>query len=204
MAFACSFFDHSDCTNAQTTTKHKQTMTTLETATLASGCFWCTEAMFERIKGVKDVKSGYTGGNTKNPTYKEVCSGTTGHAEAIEIQFDPNIISYREILEIFFYTHDPTTLNRQGADVGTQYRSAIFYHSNTQLLIAGKLKAELTNSNAFGKPIVTQIVKADVFYNAEDYHQEYYENNKQQSYCRFVIYPKISKLEKTFKKYLKN
>ncbi len=178
-------------------------MATLDTATLASGCFWCTHAIFERINGVVNVKSGYTGGKKENPTYKEVCNGTTGHAEGIELTFDPNIISYRNILEIFFYLHDPTTLNRQGADIGTQYRSAIFYHSESQRIDAETLKEELNASTIYSNPIVTQIAPASIFYVAEDYHQGYYENNSHQPYCQLVISPKLQKLKKTFETFLK-
>lgn len=177
--------------------------TSLETATLANGCFWCTEAIFQRLKGVESVVSGYTGGDIKNPTYKEVSSGTTGHAEAIEITFNPNIISFQEILDVFFSTHDPTTLNRQGYDVGTQYRSAIFYHSENQKEIAEKFIKALTDAKVFDKKIVTQIVPFKAFYRAENYHQNYYNNNKNQGYCRLVINPKLEKFIKKYKDKLK-
>ncbi|MBO9348353.1 MAG: peptide-methionine (S)-S-oxide reductase MsrA [Chloroflexus sp.] len=170
----------------------------LETATLAGGCFWCLEAVYDQVKGVKDVVSGYTGGHVANPTYERVCSGKTGHAEAVQITFDPEQISYRELLEIFFSIHDPTTLNRQGADVGTQYRSAIFYHSEEQRQIAEQLVRELTEQKVFRDPIVTEIVPATIFYPAEDYHQEYFVRNPYQPYCQFVVAPKVAKFQKLF------
>jgi peptide-methionine (S)-S-oxide reductase len=170
----------------------------LETATLAGGCFWCLEAVYDQVKGVKDVVSGYTGGHVANPTYERVCSGKTGHAEAVQITFDPEQISYRELLEIFFSIHDPTTLNRQGADVGTQYRSAIFYHSEEQRQIAQQLVRELTEQKVFRDPIVTEIVPATTFYPAEDYHQEYFVRNPYQPYCQFVVAPKVAKFQKLF------
>ena len=170
----------------------------LETATLAGGCFWCLEAVYDQVKGVKDVVSGYTGGHVANPTYERVCSGKTGHAEAVQITFDPEQISYRELLEIFFSIHDPTTLNRQGADVGTQYRSAIFYHSEEQRQIAEQLVRELTEQKVFRDPIVTEIVPATIFYPAENYHQEYFVRNPYQPYCQFVVAPKVAKFQKLF------
>ncbi len=170
----------------------------LETATLAGGCFWCLEAVYDQVRGVKDVVSGYTGGHVANPTYERVCSGKTGHAEAVQITFDPEQISYRELLEIFFSIHDPTTLNRQGADVGTQYRSAIFYHSEEQRQIAEQLVRELTAQKVFRDPIVTEIVPATTFYPAEDYHQEYFVRNPYQPYCQFVVAPKVAKFQKLF------
>lgn len=172
-------------------------------ATFGSGCFWCTEAIFERVKGVEKVISGYSGGSVPNPTYDSVCTGLTGHAECTQIYFDPKIISYVELLEIFFKTHDPTTLNRQGADVGTQYRSVIFYHDKYQKELAEKIKRELEEAKIWGKPIVTEITKFKKFYPAEDYHQNYYERNPNQGYCAFVITPKIEKFEKIFKKIVK-
>jgi peptide-methionine (S)-S-oxide reductase len=174
-----------------------------ETATLGGGCFWCTEAIFKSLKGVETVESGYSGGKIKNPTYKEVCTGETGHAEVIQITFNPKVISFDEILEVFFKTHDPTTFNRQGADVGTQYRSAIFYHSPEQKETAEKYKAELNKENVFGKPVVTEITAFDKFYKAENYHQDYFANNRTQGYCQFVIVPKIEKFRKIFKDKLK-
>ena len=174
-----------------------------ETATFAGGCFWCTEAIFKSLKGVETVESGYSGGKTKNPTYREVCTGETGHAEAIQITFDPKVIGFRELLEVFWETHDPTTLNRQGADVGTQYRSAIFYHSTEQKEIAEKYKAELNKEKIFNGPIVTEITPFDKFYKAENYHQDYFDNNRTQGYCQMVIVPKIEKFRKIFKDKLK-
>jgi len=174
-----------------------------ETATFGNGCFWCTEAIFKSLKGVETVESGYAGGHVKNPTYREVCTGETGHAEVIQITFDPAVISFRELLEVFWETHDPTTLNRQGADVGTQYRSAIFYHSPQQKEIAEKYKAELNKENVFNKPVVTEITPFDKFYKAENYHQDYYNNNSSQGYCQIVIVPKLEKFRKVFKDKLK-
>lgn len=170
----------------------------LDTATLAGGCFWCLEAVYDQVSGVKDVVSGYTGGHVPNPTYRRVCDGNTDHAEAVQIQFDPEQISYRELLEIFFSIHDPTTLNRQGADVGTQYRSAIFYHSEEQRQVAEQLVRELTEQQVFRDPIVTQIVPATTFYPAEEYHQEYFARNPYQPYCQFVVAPKVAKFRKLF------
>lgn len=175
----------------------------LDTATFGSGCFWCTEAIFERVNGVVSVISGYSGGNIANPTYEEVCEGTTGHAECTQITFDPSIISYDELLEIFWKTHDPTTLNRQGNDVGTQYRSVIFYHNNEQKQKAEYYKQKLTDEKIWDKPIVTEITKFEKFYPAENYHQEYYENNPNQGYCVYVITPKVEKFEKIFNDKLK-
>jgi len=177
--------------------------TTLDTATFAGGCFWCTEAVFQQLDGVLNVKPGYTGGQIKNPSYKEVCTGRTGHAEGTQIVFDPSKISYAELLEVFFKTHDPTTLNRQGADVGTQYRSAIFYHNQEQRKLAEQVKTELNANRAYDAPIVTEISPAEVFYFAEDYHVNYFNRNKDQSYCQYVIQPKLDKFEKTFKDKLK-
>ena len=175
-----------------------------DTATLAAGCFWCVEAVFQELKGVLSVTSGYTGGKIKNPTYREVCSGLTGHAEACQIKFDPAVITYDELLEAFWSSHDPTTLNRQGADQGTQYRSAIFYHNEDQKKLAESYKAKLNAENAFDKPIVTEISQASVFYKAEDYHQNYYDENGNAPYCTFVIAPKLEKFRKVFKDKLKN
>jgi len=175
----------------------------LEVATVAGGCFWCTEALFLELKGVKKVVSGYTGGKTKNPTYEEVCTGYSGHAEAIEITYDPKEISYEDILEVFFATHDPTTLNRQGADVGTQYRSEIFYHGEVQKKAAENFINLLNTQNIYGKKVVTKISEAPVFYPAEDYHQNYYNRNKNQGYCMAVISPKLDKLHKNYKSKLK-
>ena len=174
-----------------------------ETATLGGGCFWCTEAIFRSLKGVESVESGYSGGHTKNPTYQEVCTGETGHAEVIQIKFNPKIITFSEILEVFFETHDPTSLNRQGADVGTQYRSVIFYHSQQQKEIAEKCIAELNKENVYGKKLVTDVSPFDHFYKAEAYHQNYFANNRAQGYCQFVIVPKMEKFRKIFKSKLK-
>jgi len=170
----------------------------LEIATFGGGCFWCTEAIFLELDGVKKVESGYTGGKTVNPTYEEVSTGTTGHAEATQITFDPNKISFGELLEIFFATHDPTTLNRQGADIGTQYRSEIFYHNDEQKRLAEEYIKLLDAENTFGKPVVTKVSPAGKFYVAENYHQNYYARNKEKSYCSYVITPKVEKVRKQF------
>lgn len=175
----------------------------LEKATFGSGCFWCTEAIFLNVDGITKVESGYAGGNVKNPTYKEVCSGLTGHAEVIQLTFDPQKISYDDLLEIFWQTHDPTTLNQQGADVGTQYRSVIYYHSDDQKNKAEYYKARLGEEHVFDKPIVTEISPATVFYKAEDYHQNYYKLNNNAPYCTYVIRPKLEKFKKAFKAKLK-
>lgn len=175
----------------------------MEIATFGSGCFWCTEAIFQRVDGVLKVVSGYEGGTVKNPTYKQVCEGTTGHAECTQITFDPTKVSYAELLKIFWKTHDPTTLNRQGNDVGTQYRSVIFYHNEEQKLLAEKYKKELDASGAWDKPIVTEITATSTFYPAEDYHQNYFNDNPGQGYCAFVIRPKVEKFEAVFKDKLK-
>lgn len=177
--------------------------TNKEVATFAGGCFWCTEAVFLELKGVESVVSGYIAGKTENPTYKEVCEGDTGHAEAIQITFNPEEISFGELLELFFATHDPTTLNRQGNDVGTQYRSEIFYHNETQQEISEEFIRFLTEEAAFDQPIVTQVSAASTFYEAEDYHQNYYNQNKSQGFCSFVITPKIDKVRTYFKDKLK-
>jgi peptide-methionine (S)-S-oxide reductase len=176
----------------------------LETATLGGGCFWCTEAVYKELKGVADVKPGYSGGHVKNPSYREVCNGNTGHAEVVQITFDPNVVSFSDILEVFFKTHDPTTLNRQGNDAGTQYRSVIFYRSEKQKEVAEKVVALFEKEKIYDKPIVTLIEPFKVFYEAEDYHHDYYERNKNQPYCQFVITPKLEKFEKIFKDKLKN
>ena len=170
----------------------------LEIATLAGGCFWCTEAAFSIMKGVERIEPGYTGGTVPNPSYEEVSTGTTGHAEAAQIFFDPQIISYKEILEIFFTMHDPTSLNHQGADVGTQYRSAIFYHNPEQKATAKKLSDELYKEEIWNKPIVTAVELLKVFYNAETYHKDYYKKHPKESYCQAVITPKIAKLQQHF------
>jgi peptide-methionine (S)-S-oxide reductase len=175
----------------------------LQKATLAGGCFWCTEAIFQAIKGVKSVKSGYIGGKTQNPTYMEVCNGDTGHAEAIEVEFDADEVSFDELLLIFFKTHDPTTLNRQGNDVGTQYRSAIFYHDDKQQQQAEAMIKKLTEERVFNKQIVTQVVPATDFYVAEDYHQNYFADNHTKPYCMFVIQPKMNKFARDFTQKIK-
>lgn len=176
----------------------------LETAIFAGGCFWCTEALFTDLKGVETVTSGYTGGTTVNPTYREVCTGTTGHAESIKITFDPAQIAYEDLLQVFFETHDPTTLNRQGNDSGTQYRSEIFYTSEAQKKAAENFINLLTDQKIYSSPVVTKISKASAFYEAEDYHQDYYELNKSQPYCQMVIAPKVAKLRKNYKSKLKS
>jgi peptide-methionine (S)-S-oxide reductase len=169
-----------------------------EQATLAGGCFWCLEAVFEQLKGVAKVESGYAGGTMDNPNYHQVCTGRTGHAEVVQVTFDPSVISYPEILDVFFATHDPTTPNRQGVDIGTQYRSAIFYHSPRQKEEAGRRIAELNAAKIWDAPIVTQVVPLEKFYPAEDYHQGYYRGNPEQGYCQAVISPKVVKFRKQF------
>ncbi len=177
--------------------------TNLQTATLAGGCFWCLEAVFDQVKGVQGVESGYAGGHMKNPSYREVCNGDTGHAEVVQVHFDPNIVSYRDLLNVFFGIHDPTTLNRQGADVGTQYRSAIFYHNEEQKSIAETLIKDLEMQKIFDNPIVTEVGPLDTFYMAEEYHQEYFARNPYQPYCMAVVSPKVSKFRKHFLELLK-
>jgi peptide-methionine (S)-S-oxide reductase len=173
-------------------------MPNLETAIFGGGCFWCLEAIFQRLPGVKSVESGYSGGHVEKPNYKQVCTGTTGHAEVVRVSFDPSETSYRELLAVFFATHDPTTLNRQGNDVGTQYRSAIFYHTEAQRATAQEVIRELTAEKAFRDQIVTEVRPASEFYIAEDYHQEYFANNPQQPYCAYVVAPKVQKFRKKF------
>ncbi|MGI8670936.1 MAG: peptide-methionine (S)-S-oxide reductase MsrA [Aridibacter sp.] len=175
----------------------------LETATLGGGCFWCTEAVFDAVKGVKDVVSGYSGGHTENPNYQEVCSETTGPAEVVQIKFAPEETSFKEILEIFFGTHDPTTLNRQGNDVGSSYRSAVFYHSDEQKETAGEVVEELTEEGIFDNDIVTEVTEFTKFYPAEDYHQDYFAKNPNQPYCSAVVSPKVGKFRKNFAHKLK-
>lgn len=189
--------------NGQQTTLRMEKESGTETATFGSGCFWCTEAIFQQVDGVLRVESGYSGGKVKNPTYKEVCSGLTGHAEVIRLTYNPTVVSYDQLLEIFWQTHDPTTLNRQGADVGTQYRSVIFYHSDVQKQKAEYYKRRLEEENVFGKPIVTEISPAGEFFKAEDYHQNYYNLNTNAPYCTFVIKPKLEKFKKAFGEILK-
>jgi peptide-methionine (S)-S-oxide reductase len=176
----------------------------IDTAVFGAGCFWCVEAVFQRLNGVISIKSGYSGGTVKNPSYKEVCNGTTGHAEVCQIIFDKTKISFAELLEVFWKTHDPTTLNSQGNDFGTQYRSAIFYHTEEQKLLAEKYKKELNEAKAYPNPIVTEITRLSNYYPAEDYHQNYFNQNGSQGYCKFVIQPKVEKFEKVFKSKLKH
>jgi len=171
----------------------------MEISTLATGCFWCTEALFQQLNGVKSVVSGYSGGHVENPSYEEVITGQTGHAEVCKIEYDPEQISFEELLKVFFNTHDPTTLNRQGNDVGPQYRSAIFYHTEGQREIAERVKSELDAGGTWKNPIVTEITPFEKFYPAEDYHQNYFRNNPNQGYCRYIIAPKLQKFEKVFK-----
>ena len=175
-----------------------------ELATLGGGCFWCLEAVYDQVKGIESVESGYMGGGRPNPTYEAVCTGTTGHAEVIQIRFDPGVITYRELLEIFFGIHDPTTLNRQGNDAGTQYRSVIFTHSSVQEATANEVIRTLTQEKIFDNPIVTQVVPASPFYIAEDYHQEYFARNPSQPYCAYLINPKVAKFRQRFTDKLKH
>jgi len=174
-----------------------------QVATLAGGCFWCLEAVYDQLKGVQSVESGYSGGHIPNPTYKAVCNGTTGHAEAVQIRFDPQEITYKDLLDVFFTIHDPTTLNRQGNDAGTQYRSAIFTHDEEQKAIAEQTIAEVNGTHVWPRPIVTQVVPLDKFYVAEDYHQEYFANNANQPYCQVVVAPKVAKFRKHYLEKLK-
>lgn len=176
----------------------------LAQATFGSGCFWCSEAVFQELKGVSAVQSGYTGGDVKNPTYDQVCTGTTGHAEVIQVTYDPEVISYKELLGVFWKLHDPTTLNRQGNDVGTQYRSAIYFHDDDQRTLAEEYKKKLDESGAFRAPIVTEITELGDFYPAEDYHQNYFRENPRQGYCAFVIRPKVDKVREVFADKLKS
>lgn len=182
---------------------HHQTQNGTEVATLGGGCFWCLEAVYDQLKGVESVESGYSGGAVVNPTYKQVCSGNTGHAEVVQVTFDPNVVSFREILQVFFTIHDPTTLNRQGNDVGTQYRSAIFYHSPEQKEVAEQVIAEINAAKIWPGRIVTEVTPFTKFYMAEDYHQEYYENNPYQPYCQYVVAPKVAKFRHRYLEMLK-
>ena len=206
MIVTAGIFSLSACGERNISSMNEQNVITrkTDTASFGTGCFWCTEAIFQRLNGVIRVTSGYSGGDVPNPTYKEVSTGTTGHAECVQIVFDPSVISYDELLEVFWKTHDPTTLNRQGNDVGTQYRSVIFYHSEEQKEKAEHYKAALNDSGAFNKPIVTAIEPYKNFYTAEDYHQKYFEYNPGQMYCRLVILPKVEKFEKVFRSKLKS
>lgn len=208
VAFLLAAFPVAGCGKTQVEKKKTgETMTFDSTkysvATFGAGCFWCVEAVFERLKGVEKVISGYTGGSVPNPTYKQVCEGNTGHAEVCRIYYDPELITYEELLEVFWQTHDPTTLNRQGNDVGTQYRSAVFYHDDKQKELAEFYKKKLDESAVFNSPVVTEIVPATQFYVAEDYHQNYFDENGTQPYCAFVIKPKVDKFKKVFKDKLK-
>lgn len=174
-----------------------------EVATLGGGCFWCIEAVFDDLRGVESVESGYSGGRVENPTYRQVCTGETGHAEVVRVTFDPREISYREILEVFFSTHDPTTLNRQGADVGTQYRSVVFYHDDEQRRVAEQVRREIEEAKIWDAPLVTELAPFEKFYEAEDYHQEYFANNPGEGYCRVVVAPKVKKFRERFRDRLK-
>jgi peptide-methionine (S)-S-oxide reductase len=202
---SCSFISKnqtSDLKSNKQTYKDTVMSSNTDTAIVAGGCFWCTEAIFQELKGVQSVESGYSGGTVQNPSYQEVCTGTTGHAEATKIIFDPSVITYEDLLKIFFTTHDPTTLNRQGADEGTQYRSAIFYLNDKQKETAEKVKKDFAPT-IWDDPIVTEITAYKNFYKAEDYHQDYYSNNQNQGYCRVVITPKVTKFREKFKEKLK-
>jgi peptide-methionine (S)-S-oxide reductase len=175
----------------------------LVTATLAAGCFWCVEAVFDDLAGVEDVVSGYSGGHTQNPTYQQVCSETTGHAEVVQIRFDPEVLSFADLLRVYFTVHDPTTLNRQGNDIGSSYRSAIFYHSDEQKQIAGEIITEITDEGIYSDPVVTEVAEFDTFWPAENYHQEYFANNPNQPYCAAVVAPKVAKFRQKFVNRLK-
>jgi len=187
----------------ETMDSHETSTKEREVATLGGGCFWCTEAIFDQLKGVEKVESGYSGGKVPNPSYEDVCTGTTGHAESIQITYNPKQIAFKDILRIFFTTHDPTTLNRQGADVGTQYRSAVFYHNPEQESAAKEVIKEINAEKVWKKPIVTEVVPFKAFYKAEDYHQEYFKNNVRQPYCQVVIAPKLVKLREHYREKLK-
>ena len=209
MALSLMLFAITACVNSaakeEVTTKEELIMSdNLDTATFGAGCFWCVEAVFQQLKGVEKVVSGYSGGARDNPTYDQVCSGATGHAEVIQVIYNPEIVSFKELLEVFWTVHDPTTLNRQGADVGTQYRSVIFYHSDEQKQLAEHYKSELNTSGSFSSPIVTEISPYTKFFSAEKYHQDYYNNNKNQPYCSMVIQPKLDKFKKVFQDKLKS
>lgn len=203
IVLACTNFAQAGIIKIEEGKKMNSDKEKLALATFGSGCFWCTEAVFQRLKGVEKVVSGYSGGKIKNPTYREVCSGLTGHAEVIQITYNPQEISYSELLEVFWKTHDPTTLNRQGNDIGTQYRSVVFFHDEEQKQLAEHYKLELEKAGIFSSPIVTEISPATQFYEAEDYHQNYYNQNSSQPYCSYIITPKLDKLQKVFKEKLK-
>jgi peptide-methionine (S)-S-oxide reductase len=209
LLFSCILFaTFASCAKPQqiqsaTMDKQADKSTPTDTAVFGGGCFWCVEAIYAEVKGVISATSGYSGGNVENPSYKQVCTGTTGHAEVCRIIYDPSVISFNKLLEIFWTVHDPTTLNRQGNDVGTQYRSVIFYTNIRQRELALIYKAKLNKEDTFGKPVVTEIAPFKHFYKAEDYHQDYYENNKDAPYCTFVVAPKVEKFRKVFPDYLK-
>ena len=190
--------------NSKIMNNEQPTNGNIETATFGAGCFWCVEAVFQRLNGVQTVKSGYSGGSVKNPSYKEVCQGTTGHAEVIQVTYDKTKVAFDELLEVFWKTHDPTTLNRQGNDYGTQYRSVVFYHNDEQKKLAEKYKEEINKSGAYPNPIITEIAPFANFYSAEDYHQNYFNENNSEPYCKFVIQPKVEKFEKIFKSKMKH
>ena len=202
-----AFYFQSSCSQQDLHEKNKANMTAMpsqiDTATFGAGCYWCVEAIFQRLNGVISVESGFSGGHIKNPTYREVCTGTTGHAEVCRIQYDPQVIGYDELLEVFWKTHDPTTLNRQGNDAGTQYRSVIFYHNEQQKILASEYKDKLEKAGIWNDPIVTEIVPFEAFYKAKNDHQNYYNQNTSQPYCTFVITPKIEKFEKVFRDKIK-
>lgn len=204
---ACAQNNQSDTKNMETKNESVKPITgsgaNIDTATLGAGCFWCVEAVFQRLEGVLTVESGYSGGTVKNPAYSEVCNGTTGHAEVARITYDKSKLSFDELLEVFWKTHDPTTLNYQGNDHGTQYRSVVFYHNEEQKKLAEKYKTEINASGAYPNPIVTEISPAKEFYKAEDYHQNYFNQNGQEQYCKYVIQPKVEKFEKIFKSKMK-
>ncbi len=203
---ACGQTNAADKKNNDSANKKSTTMSTtnMDTATFGAGCFWCCEAVFEELKGVQSVTSGFSGGTTKNPSYEDVCTGATGHAEVCNIVYDTTVISFDELLAVFWEMHDPTQLNRQGNDVGTQYRSVIFYHNDAQKKKAEYYKQQLTEKNTWGKPVVTEISPFTVFYPAENYHQDYYSQNGEQPYCQYVIKPKVEKFREVFKDKLKD
>jgi peptide-methionine (S)-S-oxide reductase len=203
LAAGCGGTSSADFINKEAAKNHMDTSAELNTATFAGGCFWCTEAIFQRLDGVEKVLPGYSGGHVDNPTYEQVCAGSTGHAESIQITYDPSKVSYDQLLEVFWKTHDPTTKNRQGNDFGPQYRSVVFYHDNSQKKLAEAYKAKLESEHIWNKPIVTEIVPFDKFWPAENYHQNYYNNNPDKGYCTLVITPKIEKFRKIFKDRLK-
>lgn len=200
---SCTASNNTQQTNKEENNMMTDTISGIQTATFGTGCFWCTEAIFESLKGVIKAQSGYSGGHVANPTYEQVCSGETGHAECIQVMYDPKVISYDELLEAFWESHDPTTLNRQGADIGTQYRSAIFYHTDEQKRLAEAYKQKLNSSGSFKDPIVTEITAFTKFYPAENYHQDYFKLNGHAPYCQFVIAPKVEKFKKVFKDKIK-